>query len=318
MPSAVTPPGRKRLGQVGVVVTAVVFLLLALRLLQHELQPEVWAGLPGALEALPPWRVGAAVVGAVVVYCWLGWFDRLGFFVVQRPMSTAFAVRTSFMAYALAHNLGLGLLTGPAVRARRYRSRGISAETVARIYGSNVVTMWLGYALVLGVTLIWRPPNGLPIEPVWSRVAGVALVALPLAYLVVAWAGLRPVRVRRLSVAVPGLGWAGAQVLSGALHWTLSALVLWLLLPRYLCFVDVLGALCIAQVVVAFSHVPAGVGVLEGTLLLLIGEDVDRTGFIAGVLLFRAVYYLLPLALTALNLMGGRVVVGCTPAALRR
>jgi phosphatidylglycerol lysyltransferase len=311
MQNTLSPIARKRLGRVVGVVVALIFAALAVRVLRAELQPEVWARLPVALEALPLWRVVAAVVVVVVVYCWLGWFDRLGFLVVRQSIGTGFAVRTGFMAYAIVHNLGFALFTGTAFRAHRYGGSGTATSTIARVYGSNIVTMWLGYGVALGVALLVRPPAALHAGAALERIIGALLLAVVVAYVVVAVVGVRPLRVRRLAVAVPGAALAILQVFSGALHWTLSAVVLWLVLPDGPGLVDVVGALCLAQIVAALSHIPGGVGVLEGTLLLLLGGEggLDRTGVVAGVLLFRAVYFLLPFALTLVMLVVGRVVV---------
>ena len=308
MLAALTPLRRKRLGQLGVAVVAVVFATLAVRMFRSELRPEVWAQLPAAIDALPLWRVVGAVVVVVGVYTWLGWFDRVGFFVVKQPISTPYALRTGFMGYALAHNLGLAPVTGTAFRARRYHPRGIATTLVARIYGNNVTCMWLGFALALGTALIVHPSGALRIDPLLERGVGVLLVGVSSAYVVAAFVGVPPLRIKRLSVQVPPGRWALVQVLSGALHWTLSATVLWLVLPGDPMLVEVLGALCLAQVVAGMSHIPGGVGVLEGMLLLQLGATLERTGVIAAVLLFRAVYYLLPLGLTVLMLVAGHVV----------
>ena len=308
MSKTLTPPRRKRLGQAGVVVVALLFGALAVRLLRHELRPEVWAQLPAAIEALPLWRIVGAVVVAVVVYLWLGWFDRLGFFVVKRDIEAPFAVRTGFMGYAIAHNLGLAPVTGTAFRARRYRAHGVPAEKVARVYGSNVVTMWSGYMLALGTTLVLAPPGVLPGGPTLERILGILLVSVVVAYVFVAWVGVPPIGFRRVSIAVPTARWAALQVLTGGVHWSLSALVLWLVLPGGISFIAVLSALCMGQIVAAVSHIPGGVGVLEGALLVLLGDQLDRTTVVAGVLLFRAVYYVMPLGLTVVMLVSGRVV----------
>ncbi|MDP2339841.1 MAG: YbhN family protein [Deltaproteobacteria bacterium] len=310
MSRALSPLARKRLGQALVGIVALLFAALAIRMLRHELRPEVWARMPAAIEALPLWRIIGAVVVAVGVYTWLGCFDRLGFLVVRQPISTPFAMRTGFMAYAIVHNLGLALFTGTAFRAHRYRARGISAGTIARIWGSNVVTMWTGFLLACGTALLWRPPGVLH-GVVLERLIGAALIAVVVAYVVAAFIGVRPLRVKSFSIAVPQPTFAIAQTLTGAVHWSLSALVLTLVLPDNPFFVDVLAALCMAQVVAAASHIPGGVGVLEGMLLLLLGGEggLDRTGVIAGVLLFRAVYFLFPFALTIVGYAVGRVVV---------
>ena len=93
-----------------------------------------------------------------------------------------------------------------------------------------------------------------------------------------------------------------AQLGAGVVHWSLSAVILWLLLPPGIAFAAVFGALCVAQIAVVVAHVPGGVGVLEGMLLLLLRGQVDPASLAAACVLYRLAYYLLPLGLTALML----------------
>ena len=68
----------------------------------------------------------------------------------------------------------------------------------------------------------------------------------------------------------------------------------------------VVGAYVVAQAAAMASHVPAGAGVLEAALLGLTidpGPSRDRTAMVAALVMFRVLYYLLPLcvALVALG-----------------
>ena len=83
--------------------------------------------------------------------------------------------------------------------------------------------------------------------------------------------------------------------------WTLAALTLWLLLPPvglgFFAFAGVYTAASIAGVV---SHVPAGLGVFEAVLLLSLPEGAHAPGVAAALILYRLIYYVLPLLLAAL------------------
>jgi uncharacterized membrane protein YbhN (UPF0104 family) len=288
---------RSRATQAFGAAVGVVFLVLAVRLLRSELKPEVWAQVPVALAALPVWRVGAAVVAAVAVYVGLGFFDLLAARIVGAPLSPSYAIRTGFMGYALTHNLGLSAFTGTALRLHRYRRRGVAGADVARLYVSNVVTMWLGFAMALGVVIVVAPTGLLPLSERAERFAGATLIAVAVGYVFLCSRHLKPLKVRGHAMALPRGTEAALQVSAGVLNWILAAAVLWLLVPPGPALAEVLTALCFGQVVVVVSHVPGGVGVLEGTLLLMLRGKVDPAALAAGVVLYRAVYYLLPLAL---------------------
>jgi phosphatidylglycerol lysyltransferase len=59
----------------------------------------------------------------------------------------------------------------------------------------------------------------------------------------------------------------------------------------------VLGAFLAAQILGIISHVPGGLGVFEGTMLLLLGAHLPQADLLTALLLFRLAYYLLPLVL---------------------
>jgi len=54
-----------------------------------------------------------------------------------------------------------------------------------------------------------------------------------------------------------------------------------------------------AAVIAVPTHVPGGLGVLEAVYLAALGEDAVRNQLIAGLLAFRALYYLAPLMAAA-------------------
>lgn len=291
---------KKKLGQVAGVVCGAVFLVLAVRLLQRELRPEVWHEVPAALRALPVWRVALAVVGAVLAYVWLGGFDVLSARIAAKDVDVGHAVRTGFAGYALTHNFGLSALTGMALRLHRYRRRGLRGGDVARVFLGNVVTMWTGFALALGVTVAIWPSGVWHMSIAHERAIGVALVVVVAGWIAACFKGLPTLRFRGHEFRLPQGTQALAQVSVGVVHWVLSAVILWLLLPAGVSFSSVFGALCLAQIAVVVAHVPGGVGVLEGTLLLLLRGQVDPAALAAACVLYRFTYYLLPLGLSFL------------------
>lgn len=291
---------KKKLTQAAGVVVGVVFLVLAVRLMQRELRPEVLHEVPAAVRALPAWRLALAVVGAVFAYVWLGGFDVLSARIANKNVDIGHAVRTGFAGYALTHNFGLSALTGMALRLHRYRRRGLRGGDVARVFLGNVVTMWTGFTLALGATVAIWPSGVWHMSRAHERMVGAALVVVVALWIGACFKGLPTLRFRGHEFRLPQGTQALAQVFVGVVHWLLSAVILWLLLPAGVSFASVFGALCLAQIAVVVAHVPGGVGVLEGTLLLLLRGQVDAASLAAACVLYRFAYYLLPLALSAL------------------
>jgi phosphatidylglycerol lysyltransferase len=94
-----------------------------------------------------------------------------------------------------------------------------------------------------------------------------------------------------------------AQLLLSSTDWLLTGTVLFALLPpgAGIAYGELLRVYLIAQTVGVASHIPGGAGVFEVAILALAarGDASQRAAIITALVMFRVVYYLLPL-LTAL------------------
>ena len=63
---------------------------------------------------------------------------------------------TSFIAYAVANNVGFAMLSGASVRYRFYTRWGVTADELSRIVFSYSVTFWLGLLALGGLSLVAR------------------------------------------------------------------------------------------------------------------------------------------------------------------
>jgi uncharacterized membrane protein YbhN (UPF0104 family) len=70
-------------------------------------------------------------------------------------------------------------------------------------------------------------------------------------------------------------------------------------MPAALDYGQVLATQLSAAVIAVPTHVPGGLGVLEAVFVSVLGREVPAGRLVAGLLAFRALYYLVPLALAA-------------------
>lgn len=220
-------------------------------------------------------------------------------FVEVRP---ADAMTTAFVANAFSQSIGLALLTGAAVRLRAYGRHGLDAVAVARVTAFATLTTTLGLlaasAAALSTSTVPLHARGYSI-PV--RLLGGALALLVIAY--VLWAALghaAAVGRGRWRLTRPTLGVAAAQVALSTLDWLLAGAVLFAFVPASLGvgYWTLMRAFMMAQTVGVASHVPGGAGVLEVVLLSLLSATAsagERTTVVASLVMFRVVYYLVPL-----------------------
>jgi uncharacterized membrane protein YbhN (UPF0104 family) len=62
----------------------------------------------------------------------------------------------------------------------------------------------------------------------------------------------------------------------------------------------VLAVLLVGAVAGVITHVPAGLGVLEAVFVALLSDQMPQARLLGALLAYRAIYYLVPLALATL------------------
>jgi uncharacterized membrane protein YbhN (UPF0104 family) len=204
---------------------------------------------------------------------------------------------TGFVANAMSQSIGVALLTGSAVRMRAYRRHGLDAADVARVSAFVTIAITLGL-LATGAAAflassaplqLWR--LALPV-----RAVGALLAVVVVAY--VAWSLIGGGRAAwRIHVPTPAL--AVGQVTISAIDWVLTGSILYLVLPDGLGveYATALRVYLVAQTVGSLSHVPGGAGVFELLVLALLAPAAtrERAAIVASLVMFRVLYYLLPL-----------------------
>ncbi len=87
------------------------------------------------------------------------------------------------------------------------------------------------------------------------------------------------------------------QLAVSSADWTVSASVLWVLLPREagVGFLHFLAAFLLAQILGLMSQIPGGFGVFETVVIALLPAGVDASTLLGPLVAYRVIYYLFPL-----------------------
>jgi phosphatidylglycerol lysyltransferase len=276
---------------------------LALWVLHEALSTYRYDELVAAIAALPPGRLALALVVTVAGYAVLAGYDLLAFRFIGRSVRFTSIAAASFISSALGNNLGNTLLTGAAVRYWIYTSVGLPAALITRVVLFCSLAFWLGF-LFLGATVFVLGPIGLPaalrLDGATTRPLGLVLGALLTGYLWLTFAR-RSLKLGRWQVELPSPAWTCAQIVVASLDLSLMALALYVLLPSAAGFGywQCLAAFLIALVAGAISQVPGGLGVFESVMVLLVAPAVPPIELAAALLMFRAIYLVLPLFVAA-------------------
>jgi phosphatidylglycerol lysyltransferase len=300
----------ERLRQALPALVGLILFLVALVVLRAELQAVRWPEITRDILGTPPSRLVLAVLLTALNYLVLTGYDLIAFRYIGKALPRGRIVVAAFLAYAVANNVGVAMLSGASVRYRFYSRWGVTAEQLSRIVFSYSVTFWLGLFALGGIAFVVSPLAGDPALPGRGAlvVAGCLLMVTVVGYLAATAVRTEPLRVRRFVLPLPGPGIAVQQLLVSSADWALAGAVLYVLLPPgHLSFFAFLGAFLIAILLGMVSHVPGGVGVFEGLMVLLLRNSISSGELLPALVVFRVVYYLLPFAVALLGLVGDEI-----------
>ena len=286
-------------------VIGLALFLVALAVLRRELHAVTWHELAHDVLATPPRRLALALLFTALNYAILTGYDFLAFAYIGKRLSWDRIALASFLAYAIANNVGFAMLSGASVRYRFYTRWGVGANDLSRIIVAYATTFWLGLLLLGGLSLATsRLPDALALPRMVGIPFGAALIAVSIGYVLLPAIWRQPIRFRSLELPLPTPAVAAAQLVVSTADWVLAAAVLYVLLPSSgLSFLSLLGAFVVGQLLGLASHVPGGVGVFEGTLVLVLRPFLESAAVLPALLVYRAVYYLTPLTIALVALV---------------
>ena len=291
------------IGAVGLV------LALAIGVALHGLLREVhYASVVEAVETTPDTDLALALLATAASYFALTGYDASALIYARASVGRSTVLLTSFVAYALANTIGLGPLTGGAVRTRMYAAAGLEPHQIAQVIVFNAAVFGLGIAFFGALGLLWGADQVAPLlhaPPLLLRL-GACVTLLALAAFVLLCVVRREIRLnRRWVLRLPTPGLALRQLVISALELSASALALWVLLPgERIPLPTFMTFYAIAIGVAIVSHVPGGVGVFEAVMLLVSGAHVPTEAMLGALVLYRGIYYVLPLVLATALAIG--------------
>lgn len=275
-------------------------------LLYGELKHYHYSDIRRSLDAIPLRRIAEALFLVVLNYVVLVGYDLLALAYVGRKLPLRRVAMVSFVGFVSSYNFGAAL-GGTSVRFRLYSLWGLSAVEIMKLLAGLAFAFWPGLFATAGIVFLWHPfdiPDRFQFGFDNVRPVGWILLGVVAAYLVMTAVRQRSIVVRGFELALPKPGLAIAQLSVAALDLLIAAGILYVLFPddvpvNYAQFV---GIFLLAAVVVIFSHVPGGLGVFELVILTLTAPQ-HPSEVLGALLIYRVLYYLLPLAFAAL-LMG--------------
>jgi uncharacterized membrane protein YbhN (UPF0104 family) len=207
-----------------------------------------------------------------------------------------------FTSYAVGHNVGASVVTGGAVRYRIYSAWRLDAVAVAKVCFVAGLTFWLGNATVLGLGIAYAPQAASAIDqlPPWAnRIAAILTLVVLTSYVAWVWNKPRVIGRSGWQVTLPGGPLTLLQVGIGIVDLAFCALAMYMLVPDEpnIGFVTVAVIFVSATLLGFASAAPGGIGVFDAAMLVALWQF-DKEELLAGLLLFRLIYYVIPFAIS--------------------
>jgi glycosyltransferase 2 family protein len=310
------------LHKLGVAVSVTV-IAVACYVLYHMLRGIDTGEVIEAIKSTEVYQIALAALFVAAGYFTLTFYDL---FAVRAIGQTHIPYRinalAAFTSYSIGHNVGASVFTGGAVRYRIYSARGLNAIDVAKICFLAGLTFWLGNAAVLGLGIAYHPEAAAAIDqlPPWvNRSLAITIIIALIAYVV--WVSTQPRVVGRgpWTVVLPGGSLTLLQIAIGILDLGFCALAMYVLVPDEpnLGFI-VVAVIFVSATLLGFaSHSPGGLGVFDAAMLVGLWQ-MDREELLAGMLLFRILYYLAPFVISVILLTFREVIISARSKRLRQ
>lgn len=315
-----TDPRRNRIKAALGIGASVIIAGLALWVLYRTFQRISIAEVVQHMRNADPDALLAAAACAFGALFMLSLYEIVVVRYVKHSIGKAKPVITALITYPLGHAVGQAMLSGGALRYRMYTPVGFTAMEVGATALLCNLPYALGFGLMFDVALVSSADALSPlfmISSVWVFALGCIGLAKDAGYLL--FVGLRkaPIRLGGWSFGLPTMRLTLLQFVIGIIDVILVSSVLYLLLPESagLAYLPFLAVYLASVLVGILSHVPAGLGVIESMLLLLLPE-VPPAELLASVLLYRVVYEILPL-IFSLTLWGGYELLADDGARMR-
>ena len=286
-------------------VLTVVVCALLLAVFQHLSQAVDYKSVMRQLRHLPLEAWCGALGATALSFVALVGRDAVGLRHIGAKVPRSLLWVGATVGSALGNATGFGALTGGAVRCRVYGAAEVTPAQVGRLTVFTSVTLALSLVLMTAAGMVVSADTlarMMPLSPDALRIVGAALLAVMAA--MIASCGTAPrtlgLRWKWLRFTIPARRDFVAQIALAIVDVIAAGLALWALLPHaQVGFGEFITVFSAAMLLGMIGHTPGGVGVFEASMVFALGGSVHTPEMVAALLAYRAIYFGLPLILSA-------------------
>lgn len=243
------------------------------------------------------------MAGGLVIAAFLAMFgyDTLALQYAKAKLPAKKIALASFTGGAFGNSIGLPVVGVGGLRLRFYTVWGLTSGQLTRIIFFVGIGSWAGLLTITGVTLLFWPPTAFVSSTVSTEVVrafGAAFLAFVFVYVALCF-HKGSIRLWRWDVPLPSGREVLLQTFFGIGDWAAQALLVYVLLPTGVPvpLTRFLGAFFPSMMASMIGHVPAGLGVFDSGMFLLLGQAVQPETLVGVLIMYRVIFHLIPLLL---------------------
>jgi uncharacterized membrane protein YbhN (UPF0104 family) len=259
------------------------------------------------LLAVPATTVLIGMAFSAAVYALVGFYEGIAVRIASGQHIPLIAFRTAIISNPLGRAIGLALVSGGALRYRMYASVGLSARQVTSIVLLAAMPYFFSVGWLIDLSLLLNAATAAKALRLTSGLVlllGAIGLAKDIGWLAFVFTRKKPVMIGGEAAPIPTVRDTSIQLAIGLTQISLMTATLYIFMPAELnmSWPAFIAIYCIAFVAGQLSNVPAGLGVLEAALLLMLPQ-VPPAKLLGAVLAYRAVFEILPLLLALVLLV---------------
>lgn len=282
------------------------FFALAAYMIYRQLARYSMSDIVDAVVAVPNKNIMLACVASFCGYLALSSYDYLALKYIRYKLAMWKWMFAGFIGFAVSNNAGHAIVSGGAVRYRLYTRWRISMTNILKMVTFSGFTYLVACFFLVIIGFVCSPEHVL--SAVSSPFLNWGLMIFSIGGLLFYLWGCayykKPIIIKEVEFDTPSLKLALAQIIIGSVDILMASLVLYFVMESYvdIPFTTFMGAFIIAQVLGVYSQVPGGLGVFEVVFTNLLPGDENQATLFAILILYRIIYYLLPLLVSGIVL----------------
>ncbi len=282
------------------------FFGLAAFMIYRQLAKYTLEEIKDAIIAVPKKNVLYACLASFCGYMALSSYDFLALKYIRHKLATWKWIFAGFIGFAVSNNAGHAIVSGGAIRYRLYTRWRVQAAEIVKMVMFSGFTYLVACCFLVVIGFILSP--GHLLASISSPLVNWSLMIFSVGGLLFYLWGCayykKPIIIKEVEFKAPSVPMALAQMIIGSADILMASLVLYFVMESYvdIPFVTFIGAFIVAQVLGVYSQVPGGLGVFELVFTNLMPEEENQANLFAILVLYRIIYYLLPLIISGIAL----------------